>query len=63
MAEPKKKTSKARRDNRRSHHALNKAVNVVECKKCGNTVKPHTLCPECNTYAGKDRSKPKTDKK
>ena len=55
MAEPKRKTSRARRDNRRSHHALNKTLNVMKCEKCGTIVKPHTICDNCGTYAGKRR--------
>lgn len=50
MAEPKKKTSKSRRDNRRSHHALNKELNVKVCPKCGNKTKPHSTCEKCDTY-------------
>lgn len=50
MAEPKRKTSRSRRDNRRSHHALNKTLNVVTCAKCGKTTKPHTTCENCGTY-------------
>lgn len=40
MAVPKKKTSKSRRDMRRSHHALDK-VNVVEDKITGELKRPH----------------------
>lgn len=49
---PKKKTSKARRDSRRSHHALS-APTVVECPQCKSKKLPHVVCPECGTYAGR----------
>ncbi len=49
---PKKKTSKARRDQRRSHHAL-EAKNLTECPQC-KAVKPqHQVCAECGYYGGK----------
>jgi large subunit ribosomal protein L32 len=38
--------------NRRSHHAL-KGANLLECKKCGQLILPHTACINCGTY--KDR--------
>lgn len=40
MAVPKKKTSKSRRNMRRSHHALDK-VTVVEDKTTGELKRPH----------------------
>lgn len=49
---PKKRTSKARRDSRRSHHALT-APTVVECPQCKSKKLPHVVCPECGTYAGR----------
>ena len=49
---PKKRTSKARRDSRRSHHALS-APAVVECPQCKSKKLPHVVCPECGTYAGR----------
>ncbi|MBZ0264345.1 50S ribosomal protein L32 [bacterium] len=52
MAVPKKRTSAARRDKRRSHHAL-KPTSIVECSNCGAMHRPHHVCPECGYY--KDR--------
>lgn len=40
MAVPKRKTSKSRRDQRRSHHALGN-VNAVEDKTTGELKRPH----------------------
>lgn len=49
---PKKRTSKARRDSRRSHHALT-APNLTECPRCKAKKPQHVVCPECGTYAGR----------
>ena len=43
MAVPKKKTSKSKRNMRRSHHAL-KSVNVVIDKESGEFKLPHHIC-------------------
>ncbi len=42
MAVPKKKTSKSKRNMRRSHHALGK-VTVVEAQS-GELARPHHIC-------------------
>ncbi|MDA0997245.1 MAG: 50S ribosomal protein L32 [Proteobacteria bacterium] len=52
MAVPKKKTSKSKRNMRRAHDSL-RAVNVVECSKCGEMTRPHHVCTACGHY--KDR--------
>ena len=49
MAVPKKKTSKSRRDMRRSHHAL-KSPALVECPNCGELKRPHHVCEACGFY-------------
>ncbi len=49
---PKKKTSKARRDQRRSHHALT-PKNLTECPQCKSAKPQHQVCPECGAYAGR----------
>ena len=53
MAVPKKKTSQARRDQRRSHHAI-KNINLVACPNCGAPHKPHRVCAECGYYKGRN---------
>jgi large subunit ribosomal protein L32 len=45
MAVPKKKTSKSRRNMRRSHHSLN-LVNVVEDPTTGQLKRPHHVSPD-----------------
>lgn len=52
MANPKRKTSKRRRDQRRSHHALT-AQAANECGNCGELKRPHRVCEACGWYDGK----------
>ncbi|MEI6856537.1 50S ribosomal protein L32 [Psychrilyobacter sp.] len=52
MAVPKKKTSKAKKNMRRSHHAL-KGTNLATCSNCGAPKRPHRVCLECGSYKGK----------
>ncbi|MBK18341.1 MAG: 50S ribosomal protein L32 [Rhodospirillaceae bacterium] len=49
MAVPKKKTSKSRRNMRRSHHALTGDA-IVECPECGEPTRPHHICASCGSY-------------
>lgn len=53
MAVPKKKTSSARRDQRRAHDAV-KPASVATCPNCGAAHRPHRVCPECGTYKGRN---------
>ena len=52
MAVPKRKTSKSRRNKRRSHHRLI-ATNVIEDKKSGEYRLPHHIDLKAGTYNGK----------
>tara|TARA_R110002050_G_scaffold15615_1_gene47919 strand:- start:3590 stop:3805 length:216 start_codon:yes stop_codon:yes gene_type:complete len=49
MAVPKKKTSKSKRNMRRSHHAL-KIPGYAECQNCGEQRRPHHVCGSCGFY-------------
>ncbi len=49
MAVPKKKTSKSKRNMRRSHHALTIAAHS-ECPNCGEMKRPHHMCNSCGYY-------------
>lgn len=49
MATPKHKTSKSRRNMRRSHDALT-ANSYHECPNCGELKRPHNVCPSCGHY-------------
>lgn len=50
MAVPKHKTSKARRDKRRSHHGI-KTKSFSVCPECGQSKLPHRIC-KCGFYKG-----------
>lgn len=52
MAVPRTRTSNARKNNRRSHHAK-KAKTVGKCPNCGGTTLPHKLCMHCGFYGGR----------
>ncbi|MFC6591902.1 50S ribosomal protein L32 [Deinococcus lacus] len=49
---PKKKTSKSKRDMRRSHHALS-APALSECPHCHAKKLSHHICPSCGYYNGR----------
>ena len=53
MAVPKKKTSKSKRDMRRSHDGIS-TPGVSICPQCKEPKVPHRACPSCGTYKGKD---------
>ncbi len=60
---PKRKLSKGRRDRRRSQDFL-VANNLVQCSNCGEMRMPHTVCPKCGYYQGREVvSMEKEDKK
>ena len=52
MAVPKRKTSKSRRDKRRSHDALSAPAMSI-CPQCGAPKAPHRVCASCGTYKGR----------
>jgi len=54
MAVPKRKTSKARRDKRRSPNMKMAAPGLSICPKCHEPKLPHRVCPNCNYYDGKE---------
>lgn len=53
MATPKHKTSKSRRNMRRSHDALD-ANSYHECPNCGELKRPHNVCPSCGQYDSRE---------
>lgn len=54
MAVPKQKTSRARRDKRRTHFKLT-APAIVECPQCHEAKAPHHACRHCGYYRGRQR--------
>ena len=57
MAVPKRKTSKARRDKRRSNVWKLETPGIVTCPKCGAFRLPHRMCMEGMTYNGRSFGK------
>jgi len=60
--QPKRKLSRGSRDRRRSQDAL-EAQNLVQCSNCGEMRLPHTVCPSCGHYKGKEVLSLEEDKK
>jgi len=52
MALPKRRHSKARRDKRRSHHAL-PLPGYTYCTHCDAPIMPHSVCNICGYYKDK----------
>jgi len=50
LAVPKRKTSKSKRDKRRTHDRL-KIVNIVECPRCHSKKISHRVCESCGYYS------------
>ena len=46
------RATRAHRDNRRSHHALDD-VRLSKCPNCASMHLRHTLCTICGTYRGR----------
>ena len=53
MPVPKRKKSKARRNNRRAHIHL-QATASQKCPQCGEARLPHRVCTHCGFYKGKE---------
>jgi len=53
MAVPKKKTSRSRRDKRRTHYKL-KEPGLAPCPRCHEPKMPHRACPSCGFYRGRE---------
>jgi large subunit ribosomal protein L32 len=51
-AVPKRKISKARRDRRRAHDAI-QTFHLVRCPSCGAMKRSHHMCLDCGTYGGR----------
>ena len=58
MAVPKRKTSKSRRDKRRSHHKII-SPNIIEDKKSGEYRLSHHMDLKTGTYKGRQVLDPK----
>ncbi|PCI95675.1 50S ribosomal protein L32 [Candidatus Aerophobetes bacterium] len=52
MAVPRNRTSNARKNSRRSHHAKT-PVNFAKCPNCEKARIPHRMCDSCGHYNGR----------
>jgi large subunit ribosomal protein L32 len=52
MIVPKRRTSKSKRNKRRSHHALAEPARAV-CPTCSEPKAPHRICGHCGSYGGR----------
>lgn len=50
MGVPKKKTTRLRKGNRRSHHRAT-SMGYAKCDNCGELKLSHRVCPDCGFYA------------
>jgi large subunit ribosomal protein L32 len=53
MALPKRKTAKARKGRRRSHHGMAAPI-LISCPQCHSEKLPYHVCPTCGSYDGRD---------
>ncbi|MEE9164709.1 MAG: 50S ribosomal protein L32 [Nitrospinota bacterium] len=51
--QPKRRTSKSKKNMRRSHDALIPPT-LSECPQCHEVKMPHLVCPSCGYYKGKE---------
>jgi len=63
MAVPKQRTSRARRDRRRSSVWKISAPALAKCPQCGEYKRAHRLCNSCGYYNGKQVIKMEEDAK
>ncbi|MBE9501611.1 MAG: 50S ribosomal protein L32 [Dehalococcoidia bacterium] len=61
MAVPKRKTSKARKRERRSHMALSLPA-IDYCPQCHSPKLAHHVCPTCGSYRGREVMKVKAER-
>jgi large subunit ribosomal protein L32 len=62
MPVPKRKTSKARRDQRQSTKFIRPEA-IASCANCGVAISPHQVCTECGYYKGRKIMKTKSERK
>jgi large subunit ribosomal protein L32 len=53
MAVPKRKMSRSRTRHRRSAWLRIRPTTTVECPRCKQATRPHTVCGSCGTYDGR----------
>jgi large subunit ribosomal protein L32 len=60
MAVPKHKISKSRKRKRRTHWKA-KAPALSKCSHCHQSKPPHSVCPNCGYYGGREIIKPASE--
>ena len=63
MANPKNRTSRKRRDQRRAMNWGLALPTLVVCPQCREVKMPHRACPSCGFYAGREVLKLKKEEK
>ena len=58
MAVPFRRTSKTRKNMRRTHYKINEN-STIKCPSCGEEVRPHRACTSCGKYKNKEVIKTK----
>ncbi|GAF63959.1 MULTISPECIES: 50S ribosomal protein L32 [Alkalihalobacillus] len=53
MAVPFRRTSKTRKNKRRTHYKL-AVPGMVKCSECGELKLAHRVCKECGSYKGQE---------
>lgn len=61
MPVPKRKTSKARRDQRHSTRFIRPGA-IAQCSNCEHPLSPHQACDQCGFYKGKKVMTTKLDR-
>jgi len=56
MGVPKRRVSRTRKRERRSHHALT-VPHLEECSHCHQPKRPHHACTNCGWYGGREAVK------
>lgn len=54
MAVPKRRTTRAKRNQRRANHDKVSAPGIVACPNCAAMMVPHRVCPTCGHYDGRE---------
>lgn len=54
MAVPKRRTTRSKRDMRRSANSKVTAPQLVACPNCADSMVPHRVCPSCGHYKGRE---------
>jgi large subunit ribosomal protein L32 len=54
VAVPKRRTPRSKRNSRRANHDKISAPTLTRCSNCGETMRPHRVCPACGHYAGEE---------